>query len=80
MGYANALSALESRESVDLVSVFSLILAGHRRLVKGSVFGGTIDEVLCIWGIGTANLLISKGLLVDINDLILPRDLLITNP
>jgi hypothetical protein len=77
IGYASALAIIGSDEPHDVVSTFAVILEGHKRQSKGNgVFKGTEDASLCVWGVAIANLLISKGVPVDVDDPILPRALL----
>lgn len=77
VGYANALAIIGSDEDRDVGSTFAAILEGHKKQSKGNgVFKGTEDESLCVWGVAVANLLISRGVSVDVDDPILPGALL----
>lgn len=77
-GYAIALSIVDGESSQDVNSAMEVVAEGHRRQSKGrGVFKGTEDEGLCVWGIGIANLLISRGSTVTLNDPILPRVLML---
>jgi hypothetical protein len=76
-GYSSALTAVSSQEATDLAPIFLTILEGHKRQSKGNgVFKGTESEGLCVWGIAIANLLISKGKAVMVDDPLLPKVLL----
>ncbi len=76
-GYADAFSAMCSNDSENLAAIFTTIVEGHKRQAKGNgVFKGTEDEGLCVWGVAIANLLITQGISMDIDDPLLPRALL----
>jgi hypothetical protein len=76
-GYASALATVSSQETTDLAPAFAMILEGHKKQSKGNgVFKGTEYEGLCVWGIAIANLLISKGQSVKVDDPLLPKALL----
>jgi len=77
VGYARAFDMLNDDDEADASKVISEILDGHKKQSKkGGVFNGTEDEALCVWGIAMANLMISRGKCIDVDDSILPRVLL----
>jgi hypothetical protein len=54
------------------------VVLGHEKQSKGrGVFVGTEDEMLCVWGIGAANLARSRGLAVEAIPPLIPNELLI---
>jgi hypothetical protein len=62
-GYAKALRCIVDGETRSLPQAFDEILAGHRRQSVGSgLFKDTEDEMLCVWGVGIANLSRWNGL------------------
>ena len=55
---------------------------GHKRQCKGKgLFKDTVDEVLCVWGLGMANLARMCGLELDKmpDDSLIPSELIILN-
>ena len=52
-GYAEMLNALILNDADKANAAMQIIVSGHK---KGGLFRGTEDELLCIWGIGIANL------------------------
>jgi len=53
------------------------IVKGHKKQVKRGVFKLTDDEVLCVWGVGVANLARHHGLTVNSVEEWIPEKLLI---
>ena len=41
---------------------------------RGGVFKDTEDEALCVWGVGVANLVRHRGLLVDALPPLIPQE------
>ena len=77
-GYAQAFEALCTGDQGQIDTAFPAIVKGHRRQSKGNgVFAGTIDELLCIWGIGLANLCVHRGMRVEIDDPLMPPELIV---
>jgi hypothetical protein len=57
---------------------FEKFLQEYKKQCKGrGMFKGLEDEMLCVWGIGLANLVIYKGMEVNIEDELMPRELFI---
>lgn len=78
MGYAKALKAIVTQDADLLQDGLKEVLAGHKRQSKGSgLFKDTEDEVLCVWGVGLANLARMSGLPVGTDDPLIPGDLLV---
>ncbi len=76
-GYANVMEAIATHDQTALDNGFPQLINEHKRESKSGIFDHTDDEDLSIWGIGLANLAISRGLTVSIDDPLLPQDLLI---
>ncbi len=77
-GYPMVLNALLDRDLDAAQKGAAQILAGHKRACKGKGdFAGTDDELLCVWGIGLANLCRWRGLAVEIDDPLIPAELLV---
>lgn len=53
------------------------VVEGHKKASRNGVFAGTEDEVLCVWGIGLANLCRRNGLPVQGIPPLLPDELLV---
>lgn len=76
-GYAKVLRAILNQDVTAANEGFVDLLSGHKRQCKGSgLFKDTEDEVLCVWGIGLANLARMRGLAVQPNGPLIPVDLL----
>jgi hypothetical protein len=77
-GYPMVFNALLDRDLDAAQKGFAAIIAGHKRASKGKGdFVGTDDELLCVWGLGLANLCHWRGLAVEINDPLIPAELLV---
>lgn len=75
-GYARALRSLIEGKPELLPQAFDEILAGHERQSKGAgLFKDTEDEVLCVWGVGFANLVRWHGLPAPSANPLIPREL-----
>jgi len=75
-GYAYALRCIVNNESHLLQEAFEEIIAGHRRQsVRRGLFHQTEDEMLCVWGVGVANLAQWNGLPAPAPSALLPGDL-----
>ena len=78
LGYADVLEALEEKDEQRIKTGFKSIIKGHQKESKGNgFFARSEDEVLSIWGIGLANFVRSKGVNIEIDDPLIPADLLI---
>lgn len=62
-GYAMAIRAISIGDVSAVGQGFDEIIIGHKRQCKaGGLFKDTEDELLCVWGIGLANLARMRGL------------------
>lgn len=78
-GHAQVLRCLVERNFACVEEAFQKLIKGHRRLSSGSgMFNLTEDKYLCVWGVGLANLLLLRGLPVEIDDPLIPRQLLLS--
>jgi hypothetical protein len=77
-GYAKVLRAILNQDAEAAEVGFVELLSGHKRQCKsGGLFKDTEDEVLCVWGIGMANLARMQGVAVSLDDRLIPTDLLV---
>ncbi len=77
MGYFTVFKAILDRNVETANAGFFELLKGHQRQSKGrGVFKDTEDELLCVWGIGLANLARQGGIYTDPQEPLLPKDLL----
>ena len=79
-GYTQLFEAILNDDLDQAQAAFPEIIAGHKRESKGqgmSMFDGSEDQFLSVWGIGMANLARSHGLPVQIDDPLIPADLLV---
>lgn len=75
-GCAPVLRAIVTRDSVAFETVFPQFLVGQRRESNGrGLFSDAPDKYLSIWGIGLINLAKSRGMDVEINDPLIPTEL-----
>lgn len=67
-------------DSVETVSngLLDVLKEHQQQSSRGGLFNGTPDELLCVWGIGSANLARSRGLDVRGVSPLIPNELLIT--
>jgi hypothetical protein len=57
---------------------FKKFLQEYKKQCKGhGMFVGLTEELLCVWGIGLANLVLYKGMKVNVEDDMMPRELLV---
>lgn len=76
-GYAKVLRAILDKDGESVSSGLADVIVGHKRQSKGSgLFKDTEDELLCVWGIGLANLAHMCGVPVHVDDPLIPADLL----
>jgi hypothetical protein len=79
-GYPQFFNALLARDLAAANAALGRVVEGHRRQSKGrGVFKGKLDELLCVWGIGVANLARARGLAVDGEPPLIPNELLLRN-
>lgn len=78
IGYCDVLTGI-SEKSIELVNRgLILVVQGHKNQCKpGGAFRDTEDELLCVWGVGIANLALAAGLPVKSPDRLVPQDLLL---
>ncbi len=77
-GYAHVFNAILTKNVAMANEGLQQILQGHKHQSKrGGVFKDTVDEILCVWGVGIANLARSDGLFVQGLPPLIPPDLLI---
>jgi len=77
MGYPIVMQAIVDRNLEAANAGFVELLKGHRyECREGKMFGDTVDEIICVWGLGLANLARWRGLTVDPHDELIPSDLL----
>lgn len=77
-GYGTTLRGIVNRDPALTDIGLAEILNGHKRLSSGSGrFALTVDEDLCVWGVGLANLARMKRLSVDPKHPLVPSALLI---
>lgn len=78
LGYAELFEAILADNTTAGNEAMKSIVKGHRKLSKGrGVFSNTVDEVLCVWGIGIRNLAWSHGVRVEGVPPLIPNDLLV---
>jgi len=76
-GHHTALVCLQSGETSGRTDIFNSIIEGHKGQSKGGgIYQFTPEEYLCVPMIAYANLFISRGIQVDIDDPLLPAELL----
>lgn len=77
-GYAKVFEAILDRDVEKVNAGFVELLEGHKRQSKaGGAFKDTEDEMLCVWGIGLANLAYVRGISAKPQEPLIPADLLI---
>ncbi|HLN30640.1 MAG TPA: hypothetical protein VK395_23065, partial [Gemmataceae bacterium] len=77
-GYAHVFNAILTKNVAMANEGLQQILQGHKHQSKrGGVFKDTVDEILCVWGVGIANLARSDDLFVQGLPPLIPPDLLI---
>jgi len=76
-GYAIVLRAILNGDVVLAQSGFNEVIVGHKHQCKrGGLFKDMEDELLSVWGIGLANLARICGVMVELDDSLIPADLL----
>lgn len=77
-GYPLVMQAIVDGNLAAAQAGFAELLKGHRKESrKDKLFGDMEDEVVCVWGVGLANLARWRGLPVDPEDALIPADLLV---
>jgi hypothetical protein len=78
LGYADVFESLIRRDVTAAQGGFNTLIAGHKKQSKGKgVFALNADQMLCVWGIGLANLCRRRGLMVIGVPPLIPNELLI---
>ena len=77
IGYPSVLLGILSRDDQQVNLALLEIVKGHKKQAKRGVFKLTDDEVLCVWGVGIANLARHRGLTAFGVDDWIPEKLLI---
>jgi hypothetical protein len=75
-GYAMAFDGIDAGNNQMFNEGLNLIIEGHLRQSRTGVFKASADELLCIWGVGVANLAIKRGLEVKVDHELIPVALL----
>lgn len=77
-GYAQVFQGILEKNTLLVNEGFQSIIRGHVRQTKANgIFANTMDEILCVWGVGMANLAISNQLQIEAIPPLIPGDLLI---
>jgi hypothetical protein len=78
IGYPLVMRAILDGDLAAAQAGFAELLKGHRKESrKDKLFGDTEDEIVCVWGLGLANLARWRGLPFDPRDKLIPSDLLV---
>lgn len=79
-GYAQVFDAILAADTAMANEGLKALVEGHKRQSKGTgVFKDSADEVLCVWGLGMANLARWRGLAVQAVPPLIPEDLLLAS-
>jgi hypothetical protein len=79
-GYATVLASIISGDAASAATGMKQVIFGHKRLSKGNgLFKQTEDELPCVWGVGLANLCAFNGIAVELDDPLIPRELLMAS-
>jgi hypothetical protein len=77
-GYKTVLNALLDHNLDAAQKGFIELIAGHKRESKGTgEFANVEEELISVWGVGLANLCCWRGLPVEIDDPLIPAELLV---
>ncbi|QDT26912.1 hypothetical protein Enr10x_22240 [Gimesia panareensis] len=77
LGYGAVFQALLTGDTSGVNAGLASIVQGHQKQSKGrGVFVSTEDELLCIWGLGMANLVRAFGIPSEAIPPLIPRELL----
>ena len=77
-GYAKMFNAILDQDANRANTGLEALAHDHKRLCTGrGVFRDSEDEVLCVWGLGMANLARREGLEVSAQPPLIPEDLLV---
>lgn len=76
-GYAQVFQGILEKNSLLANDGFKLIARGHQNQSKANrVFANSEDELLCVWGIGLANLAFAHQLQIEAIPPLLPSELI----
>ena len=76
-GYYFALKSIVDADVKGANKSLGEIVKSHIKQSKGrGIFAETVDEVLCVWGIGVANLMRSRGIIVEHHSDLIPKQLM----
>lgn len=76
--YAPVLRGILRSDTTEVHAHFPELLAGHRRESKGrGLFRDSVDEFLCVWGVGLLNLARSRGIEPKVDDPLIPPELVL---
>ena len=77
-GYCNVFEAIMLKDVTLGIHGIQQIATGHFKQSAGpGLFNGTVDEALCVWGVGAANLARARGLPIQAVPPLIPDELLI---
>ncbi len=77
-GYAQVFKAILARDNSAAQSGLEEVVKGHvKQCKRGGVFKDNVDETLCVWGVGIANLCRRYGLSVNGIPPLIPGELLV---
>jgi len=77
-GYIEVFQNYLNNNQQGVVAGFSEIIKGHKKLSVGkNIFANTMDELVCVWGLGMMNLLRARGYKIQSNDSLIPEILVV---
>lgn len=77
-GYAEVFNGILAGDDGMVQAGLLAIVKGHKNQIKrGGIFHETVDELLCVWGIGIANLARHDRLAVQGTSPLIPQELLV---
>jgi hypothetical protein len=77
-GYSTVISGVFEKDEKKIKEGFEEVLTQHKKLCKGNAeFSNTIDEVICLHGLGLLNICRSQGFLIELDDPLIPKDLIL---
>lgn len=78
LGYPTIIKSYLNKDLKSMKQGFDTLLNDHKRLCKGrGEYSNTEDEVIFLHGLGLLNLLRSRGFEVELNDPLIPKNLLL---
>lgn len=76
-GYGIVFAGINSRDEELVNKGLAAIAKGHVRQSRKGIFKGSEDELLCVWGIGLANLASRQGIKLKASGELIPALLLV---